>query len=83
MPTAWQALHEWVRGYAGLDMHWDLRLVLRAQDVPEPRLGCRIGLGDRAQGRRLISSALDAMVAMGISPDAPGLVRARGYMETP
>lgn len=42
---AWQALHEWVRGYAGLDMHWDLRLVLRAQDVPEPRLGCRIGLG--------------------------------------
>src|SRR5690606_20805636 len=44
---------------------------------------CRIGLGDRAQGRRLISSALDAMVAMGISPDAPGLVRARGYMETP
>lgn len=43
--TAWAALGEWVKLLAGLDLRWDAQLVLRAPDVPEPRLDRRMRLG--------------------------------------
>lgn len=36
-------LRDWVRQFAGLERQWDLRLTLRAKDVPRARLGHRDG----------------------------------------
>ncbi|HEX8374725.1 MAG TPA: type VI secretion system baseplate subunit TssG, partial [Geminicoccaceae bacterium] len=33
---AWRGIAEWVRQYAGLDLRWDLQLVLAGPHVPEP-----------------------------------------------
>lgn len=41
----WLELAQWVRHYAGLDLRWDLRLVMAADHLPEPRLGGGIALG--------------------------------------
>jgi type VI secretion system protein ImpH len=55
--SAWPALEEWVRDYAGLDLRWDVQLTLARAQVPEPRLarGIRLGvttwIGDRAATR--------------------------------
>lgn len=56
---AWLAVRDWVREYTGLDLHWDVQLTLRRDEVPEPRLGRQvrlglttwIGRGDRARDR--------------------------------
>ncbi|MBI5255961.1 MAG: type VI secretion system baseplate subunit TssG [Burkholderiales bacterium] len=42
---AWQPLGDWVRLLAGLDLRWDAQLVLRRDQVPEPRLDRRMQLG--------------------------------------
>lgn len=42
---AWQPLGDWVRLLAGLDLQWDAQLVLRRDQVPEPRLDRRMRLG--------------------------------------
>jgi type VI secretion system protein ImpH len=42
---AWPALCEWVRDYAGLDLRWDVRLLLAHAHVPAPQLGARLRLG--------------------------------------
>lgn len=42
---AWSRLREWVQHYAGLDLRWDVELALRADQVPEPRLGRAARLG--------------------------------------
>jgi type VI secretion system protein ImpH len=43
--TAWPALCEWVRHYAGLDLRWDVQLTLAGAHVPEPRAGRGLRLG--------------------------------------
>lgn len=43
--SAWRPLRDWVHLYVGHDLVWDAELVLRAADVPEPRLGRRVRLG--------------------------------------
>jgi type VI secretion system protein ImpH len=42
---AWRRLREWVQLYAGLDLRWDVELVLARGEVPEPRLGSVARLG--------------------------------------
>jgi type VI secretion system protein ImpH len=42
---AWRQLCDWVQLYAGLDLVWDVELVLRKIDVPRPRLGRHVRLG--------------------------------------
>ena len=39
------ALRDWVRQYAGLDLQWDLQLVLAQAELPAPRLGRQVALG--------------------------------------
>jgi type VI secretion system protein ImpH len=41
----WKALRTWVDQYAGLDLRWDVRLLLRADEVPRPALGRSVRLG--------------------------------------
>ena len=43
--SAWPALRSWVQQYAGLDLAWDLQLVLARAEIPEPRLRNRLRLG--------------------------------------
>jgi type VI secretion system protein ImpH len=43
--VAWRALRQWVQHYAGLDLRWDVQLVLQAAQVPAPRLGPALRLG--------------------------------------
>ena len=43
--AAWRQLREWVQHYAGLDLLWDVELVLARDHVPEPRLGRTTRLG--------------------------------------
>jgi type VI secretion system protein ImpH len=43
--AAWRALRDWVRQYTGLDLQWDVQLILARDDVPEPRAGRRVQLG--------------------------------------
>jgi len=43
--AAWPALGAWVHRYTGLDLRWDVQLVLAAAEVPEPRLDRRVRLG--------------------------------------
>lgn len=43
--SAWPPLLDWVRLLAGQDLRWDTQLVLRAPEVPEPRLDRRMRLG--------------------------------------
>lgn len=43
--SAWPALRDWVRQYAGLDLQWDVQLVLAQAELPAPRLGQRVALG--------------------------------------
>ena len=42
---AWPALRDWVRQYAGLDLRWDVQLVLAQAELPAPRLGRRVESG--------------------------------------
>ena len=42
---AWLELRDWVRQYSGLDLQWDVQLVLAREHVPEPRLGRHVRLG--------------------------------------
>jgi len=42
---AWMQLRDWVRQYTGLDLQWDVQLVLAREHVPEPRLGRQVRLG--------------------------------------
>ncbi|MDY0743283.1 type VI secretion system baseplate subunit TssG [Paucibacter sp. R3-3] len=55
--AAWRQLQQWVQLYAGLDMRWDLKLVLAAAQVPDARpdgrlrLGLTSWLGRRQAGR--------------------------------
>ena len=50
---AWRRLREWVQQYTGLDLRWDVELVLAHDQVPEPRLGRAVRLGVTAWiGRR-------------------------------
>jgi type VI secretion system protein ImpH len=42
---AFQPLADWVRLLAGQDLQWDAQLVLRSDQVPEPRLDRRMRLG--------------------------------------
>lgn len=70
---AWRALHDWVRGYAGLDLRWDLKLVLRAQDAREPRLDRRVRLGVTTWIGRSRQSADRA--DLHLRPDTSTLVR--------
>jgi type VI secretion system protein ImpH len=41
----WKSLKAWVEQYAGLDLRWDVRLVLDRDEVPPPRLGRSVRLG--------------------------------------
>ncbi|MDP9043588.1 MAG: type VI secretion system baseplate subunit TssG [Pseudomonadota bacterium] len=43
--AAWLELRDWVRQYTGLDLLWDVQLVLAGAQAPEPRLGRRVPLG--------------------------------------
>lgn len=43
--SAWPPLHDWVRQYAGLDLRWDVQLVLAHAELPAPRLGRHVALG--------------------------------------
>ncbi|KQP22430.1 type VI secretion system baseplate subunit TssG [Pseudorhodoferax sp. Leaf267] len=43
--SAWPVLRDWVRQYAGLDLQWDVQLVLAHAELPAPRLGHRVPLG--------------------------------------
>ena len=43
--AAWRALRDWVRQYAGLDLRWDVQLILARDEVPEPRAGRHVQLG--------------------------------------
>ena len=43
--TGWPLLCDWVARYAGIDLRWDLELVLKGSDVPAPRLGRHVRLG--------------------------------------
>ncbi|MGC3987167.1 MAG: type VI secretion system baseplate subunit TssG [Pseudorhodoferax sp.] len=36
---AWPPLRDWIRQYAGLDLQWDVQLVLARAELPAPRLG--------------------------------------------
>ncbi|NTV94550.1 MAG: type VI secretion system baseplate subunit TssG [Thiobacillus sp.] len=38
-------LADWISNYVGYEFHWDLRLVLRKEQIPEPRLGGGVRLG--------------------------------------
>ena len=40
-----QRLVAWVRGYVGLTLQWDAQLILRAEDVPDTKLGEQGELG--------------------------------------
>lgn len=42
---AWQPLADWVRLLAGLDLGWDVQLVLKQAEVPKPHLDRRMRLG--------------------------------------
>ncbi|RCW75735.1 type VI secretion system baseplate subunit TssG [Pseudorhodoferax soli] len=42
---AWPALRDWIRQYAGLDLQWDVQLVLAHAELPPPRLGRRATQG--------------------------------------
>jgi len=42
---AWLALRDWVHQYTGLDLQWDVQLVLARAEVPEPRLSRQVRLG--------------------------------------
>ena len=50
---AWAALRQWVEQYTGLDLQWDVQLVLARAAVPEPRLGRRVRLGLTAWAGRV------------------------------
>jgi len=51
--ATWRRLREWVQHYAGLDLLWDVELVLARDHIPEPRLGRATRLGVTAWiGRR-------------------------------
>jgi len=43
--SAWSRLSEWVVQYTGLDLRWDVQLVLARAEVPAPRLGDGVRLG--------------------------------------
>jgi type VI secretion system protein ImpH len=43
--ATWRRLREWIQHYAGLDLRWDVELVLARDHVPEPRLGRKTRLG--------------------------------------
>jgi type VI secretion system protein ImpH len=43
--ATWLRLREWVQHYAGLDLRWDVELMLAREHVPEPRLGRATLLG--------------------------------------
>ena len=43
--ATWRRLREWVQHYAGLDLRWDVELVLARDHVPEARLGHAVRLG--------------------------------------
>ena len=43
--ATWLRLREWVQHYAGLDLLWDVELVLARDELPEPRLGRTSRLG--------------------------------------
>lgn len=43
--TGHRQLLDWVRSYIGIEMDWDVRLVLRRADVPQARLGSDTRLG--------------------------------------
>ena len=53
--AAWRELRDWVDQYAGLDLRWDVRLVLARREVPPPRLdrSVRLGLTGWAGGHHL------------------------------
>jgi type VI secretion system protein ImpH len=42
---AWPVLRDWVRQFAGLDLQWDVQLVLAHAELPAPRLGRRTAPG--------------------------------------
>ncbi|MDN3920026.1 type VI secretion system baseplate subunit TssG [Roseateles violae] len=42
---AWPLLGDWVRLYVGLQLRWDVQLILAHAELPEPRLGRRVRLG--------------------------------------
>ena len=51
--SAWPALRRWVDQYAGIDLRWDVELVLAAPEVPPPVLGRHLRLGQTTWiGRR-------------------------------
>lgn len=43
--SGWPLVREWVARYAGMDLRWDLELVLKGSEVPAPRLGRHVRLG--------------------------------------
>lgn len=43
--AAWRALREWVQHYTGLDLQWDVQLLLARAEIPEPRLSKQARLG--------------------------------------
>ncbi len=58
-----EALLAAVRHYAGLEYDWDMRLILRAEEVPRLRLGCKQRLGYSSWlGRRCSAQAADELV---------------------
>lgn len=42
---AWLALRDWVQRYTGLDLQWDVQLILARAEVPQPRTGREVRLG--------------------------------------
>ncbi len=43
--SGWPLLRDWIARYAGMDLRWDLELVLKGSEVPAPRLGRHVRLG--------------------------------------
>ena len=75
--VAWRALLKWVQQYAGLDLRWDLQLILAGAHVPEPHPNRRQRLGLTSWiGRGLTAKDRDALR---LRPETSFLVKHHGF----
>ena len=75
--SAWLQLRDWVRQYAGLDLLWDVQLMLASAELPEPRLGRRVALGVTSWlGRRgLVNNPAGDRADLRLRPETSFLLR--------
>jgi type VI secretion system protein ImpH len=67
-------LRDWVRQFAGMDRHWDLRLTLAADDVPRARLASRSDAATAPAARLGLSTWLGGARRRGHVHDRDDLV---------